>query len=65
MGGGSPTWEKFPHFPVFFFLGRHPLSFPSWLSCSLKQANQEDEKDGWVKVAREMEEGEVVCCKTS
>ena len=19
-GGGSPTWEKFPHFPVFFFL---------------------------------------------
>ena len=23
-GGGSPTWEKFPHFPVFFF-GQRPL----------------------------------------
>ena len=49
----------------YFFFGRRPLSFPSWLSCSLKQANQEDEKDGWVKVDREMEEGEVDCCKTS
>ena len=23
-GGGSPTWEKFPHFPVFFG-GERPL----------------------------------------
>ena len=24
-GGGSPTWEKFPHFPVIFF-GERPLA---------------------------------------
>ena len=24
-GEGSPTWEKFPHFPVFFF-GERPLN---------------------------------------
>ena len=26
-GGGSPTWEKFPHFPVFLF-GERP--FECW-----------------------------------
>ena len=25
-GGGSPTWEKFPHFPVYFFSGNVPES---------------------------------------
>ena len=23
-GGGCPIWEKFPHFPVFFFLADVP-----------------------------------------
>ena len=27
-GGGSPTWEKFPHFPVFFG-GELPLGMKS------------------------------------